>query len=235
MPGSPTGLDPADVLTQRGPSALIAALDSAAPLGQVLLDERISNMDPAAALLEGAQVLAARRPKAWEDGVQQLGQRLYVGDEVAARFLRDAIKTWDTDPRKVAAGNAAAAGVVRARLEAAAERPPAQRWAALAHELDVRLVNESDWPATAAMLQQAHEAGHDIPAATLAMVTETPLGSSPARDLRYRITATFDPTASHNESPPPLPLSVTPGNNNARADQNYPNPTPQHRHKGPDR
>ena len=166
---------------------------------------------------------------------QQLGQRLYVGDEVAARFLRDAVQAWDADPRKVAAAKCGRQHRVRARLEAAAELPPAQRWAALAHELDPRLVDEPDWPATAAMLQQAHEAGHDIPAATRAMVTETPLGSSPARDLRYRITATFDPTASNNESPPPLPLSVTPGNNNARADQNYPNPTPRHRHKGPDR
>ena len=88
----PDGLDPADVLTQRGPSALVAALDSAAPLGQVLLEERVNNMDPAAALLESVQVLAARRPEAWEDGVQQLGERLYVGDEVAARFLRDAVE-----------------------------------------------------------------------------------------------------------------------------------------------
>jgi DNA primase len=63
----PEGLDPADVLTQRGPGALVAALESAAPLGQVLLDERVSNMDPAAALLEAVQVLAARRPEAWEE------------------------------------------------------------------------------------------------------------------------------------------------------------------------
>ena len=61
----PEGLDPADVLTQRGPGALVAALDSASPLGQVLLDERVNNLDPAAALLEAVQVLAARRP---EDG-----------------------------------------------------------------------------------------------------------------------------------------------------------------------
>ena len=198
-------MDPADVLTQRGPGALVAALDSAAPLGQVLLEERVSNLDPAAALLEAVQVLAARRPEAWEDGVQQLGERLYVGDEVAARFLRDAVETWDADPRRVAAGKAAAAGVVRARLEAAAELPPTQRWAALADELDARLVDEPDWPATATMLQQAHEAGHDIPAATRAMVAETPLGGSPARDLRYRIVASLDVTADIDENLPPVP------------------------------
>ena len=41
------------------------------------MDERVNNLEPAAALLEAVQVLAARRPEAWEDGVQQLGQRLY--------------------------------------------------------------------------------------------------------------------------------------------------------------
>ena len=232
----PDGLDPADVLTQRGPSALVAALDSAAPLGQVLLEERVNNMDPAAALLEAVQVLAARRPEAWEDGVQQLGERLYVGDEVAARFLRDAIENWDADPQRVAAGKAAAAGVVRARLEATDSLPPTQRWAALADELDVRLVDEPDWPATATMLQQAHDAGHDIPAATRAMVTETSLGSSPARDLRYRIVASLDVTADIDDSLPPAPTEQRlPGSKDARADQHYPHPTPEQQRKGHDR
>ena len=232
----PDGLDPADVLTQRGPRALVAALDSAAPLGQVLLDERVNNLDPAAALLEAVQVLAARRPEAWEDGVQQLGERLYVGDEVAARFLRDAIENWDADPRRVAAGKAAAAGVVRARLEAAGELPPTQRWAALADELDVRLVDEPDWPATATMLQQAHDAGHDIPAATRAMVTETSLGGSPARDLRYRIVASLDVTADIDDNLPPAPVEQRPcGSIDARTDQRYSHPTPEPSNKSPHR
>ena len=159
-----------------------------------------------------------------------------MGDEVAARFLRDAVETWDADPRKVAAGKAAAAGVVRARLEAAAELPPAQRWAALAYELDARLVDEPDWPATATMLQQAHEAGHDIPAATRAMVTEAPLGGSPARDLRYRIVASLDVTTDVNESPPPaVAKQRPPGSNDARADQRYTHPHPEHPNKNPHR
>jgi DNA primase len=231
----PIGLDPADVLTQRGPDALLAALDSATPLVQMLLDERVSNINPAAALLDAVQVLAARRPEAWEDGVQQLGQRLYVGDEVAARFLRDAVATWDVDPRRVAGDKGANTGVVRSRLEATAELPPAQRWATLANELDARLVHEPDWPATATMLQQAHEAGHDIPVATRAMVNEAPLGGSPTRDLRYRIVAGLDLPAGVDESLPLVPLSVTPGSNNARADQRYPHSTPRLEHRGPAR
>ena len=232
----PAGLDPADVLSQRGPGALVAALDSAAPLGQVLLEERVNNMDPAAALLDAVQVLAARRPEAWQDGVQQLGERLYVGDEVAARFLRDAVETWDADPRRVAGGKAAATGVVRTRLEAAAELSPAQRWAALADDLDARLVDEPDWPATATMLQQVHEAGHDVPAATRAMVAEAPLGGSPARDLRYRIVASLDITTDIDENLPPVPPNRRmPDSKEPRADQRYPHPTPEHQGTSPHR
>jgi len=198
----PEGLDPADVLTQRGPSALVAALDSAAPLGQVLLEERVTNMEPAAALLEAVEFLAARRPEAWETGVQLLGERLYVGDQVAARFLRDAVQSWDADARKVVADKAARGGAIRARLEAKAQLPPTRRWAALAAELDTRLVDEPDWPATATVLQQAHQAGHDVTATARGTVAQTPLGGSPARDLRYRIVAGLGITPDIDESLP---------------------------------
>jgi hypothetical protein len=82
---------------------------------------------------------------------------------------------------------------VRTRLAAAAASPPAQRWAPLARGLDPRLVKQEDWAATAAMLQRAHDQGHDISTAAHALVTETPLGVSPARDLRYRLVAHFGP------------------------------------------
>ena len=66
--------------THRGPDALLAALGAAVPLGRMLLNERVTNMDPPAALLEAVQVLAARRPEAWQNELQQLGERLYVGE-----------------------------------------------------------------------------------------------------------------------------------------------------------
>jgi len=81
---------------------------------------------------------------------------------------------------------------VRARLSAAAEKTPAERWAPLARELDPRLLEQGDWPATAAVLQQAHEQGHDVDAATRGLVAEKPLGDSPARDLRYRIVSRLE-------------------------------------------
>ena len=96
-----------------------------------------------------------------------------------------------------------------AARSAPASRPrppksPAERWAPLARELDPRLVEQGDWPATAAMLQQAHEQGHDVGAATRALVAEAPLGDSPARDLRYRLVRRSD-SANTTPNPPTVP------------------------------
>ncbi|MFA6299529.1 MAG: hypothetical protein WC642_10210, partial [Nocardioides sp.] len=99
---------------------------------------------------------------------------------------------WDADPHKAAQAELNSSSEVRARIEAAAAKPPTERWAPLARELDPRLVEQGDWPATAAMLQQAHEQGHDVSAATRALVAEAPLGDAPARDLRYRIVSRLD-------------------------------------------
>ena len=89
--------------------------------------------------------------------------RLQLSQLQARRDLRDAVKAWDADPRKAAQAELNNSSDVRARLEAAAaqaRRPNAgPRWLA---ELDPRLVEQRDWPATAAMLQQAHEQGHDV-------------------------------------------------------------------------
>ena len=114
--------------------------------------------------------------------------------------------------------------------------PVEHGWAALANELDVRLVDEMDWPATATILQQAHDAGQQIAAATRAMVAERSLGGSPARDLRYRILASLDVTADIDESLPPAPTGQRlPGSKDARADQRCPPPTLEHQRTGPHR
>ena len=156
-----------------------------------------------------------------------------VGDEVAARFLRDAIEAWDADPRRVAGSKSADSNRVRARLETTAELPPAQRWAALANELDTRLVDEPDWPATATMLHQAHEAGHDIPTVTRAMVLQMPLGGSPARELRYRIVASLDLTADTGEDSQVPPTQRMPGSEEPRTNRRYPHQAPQHQGTSP--
>ncbi|ANH40539.1 DNA primase [Nocardioides dokdonensis FR1436] len=223
----PDGLDPADLLAQRGPAALTAAVASGQPafrsLGDQLLTERLDNplgaeQGPVAAM----RVISARPSRAWEPGVNQVRARLQLSQLQAGRDLRDAVKTWDADPRKAALAELHKSSEVRARLSAADEKTPAERWAPLARELDPRLLEQGDWPATAAMLQQAHEHGHDVGAATRAIVAEKPLGDSPARDLRYRIVSRLEIPIDTDESIPAPTTSQ--GAARDRQDVNRPRP-----------
>ncbi len=192
----PDSLDPADLLAERGPAALTAAVASGQSavrsLGDQLLTERLDNLAPEQARVAAMRILSARPSRAWEPGVTQVRTRLQVSQLQARRDLRDAVKTWDADPPKAALAELHKSSEVRGRLAAAADKTPAERWAPLARELDPRLLEQDDWPATAAMLQRAHEHGHDVGAATRAIVAETPLGDSPARDLRYRIVSRLE-------------------------------------------
>ena len=219
----PDGLDPADLLAQRGAAALTAALASGQPafraLGDQLLTERLDNLDPDHARAAAMRVLSARPSRVWTPGAETVADRLQLSEMDARRELRDAVKTWDDDPRKAAAAELHKTSDVRARLAAAAAAPaptppaaeapantktntdpPAERWASLARELDPRLLEQGDWPATAARLQQAEDKGHDVSAATRALLAERPLGDSPARDLRYRLVARLELPVDTDES-----------------------------------
>ncbi|MDE0778785.1 MAG: hypothetical protein OSB43_21095, partial [Nocardioides sp.] len=170
--------------------------------------------------------------------------RLQLSEMEARRELRDAVKTWDADPRKAAVAELHKSSDVRARLAAAevaadaapaatpaTETPttaetetPAERWASLARELDPRLPEEGDWPATAARLQQAHDQGHDVSAATRALLAERPLSDSPARDLRYRLVSRLELPVDTDESTaaPTRPAGPTRGADRGRQDVNPP-------------
>ncbi|MDN4175202.1 MobF family relaxase [Nocardioides sp. SOB77] len=222
----PDGLDPADLLAQRGPAALTAAVASGQPafraLGDQLLTERLDNLAPEQARVAAMRILSARPSRAWEPGVNQVRARLQLSQLQARRDLRDAVKTWDADPRKAALAELHKSSDVRARMAAAADKTPAERWAPLARELDPRLLEQGDWPATAAMLQQAHEQGHEVGAATRAIVTEKPLGDSPARDLRYRIVSRLEiPIDTGDGTPAP---TASQGAARGRQDVNRPRP-----------
>ena len=222
----PDGLDPADLLAQHGPAALTAAVASGQPafrsLGDQLLTERLDNLAPEQAQLAAMRVISARPSRAWEPGVNQVRARLQLSQLQARRDLRDAVKTWDADPRKAALAELHKSSDVRARLAAASEKTPAERWAPLARELDPRLLEQGDWPATAAMLQQAHEQGHDVGAATRGLVAEKPLGDSPARDLRYRIVSRLEIPIDTGEGTPAPTQSQ--GAARDRQDVNRPRP-----------
>jgi hypothetical protein len=134
-----------------------------------------------------------------DPGANLVRARLQLSHLQARRDLRDAVKAWDADPRKDAQAELHTSSEVRARLEAVAAKTPAERWAPLARELDPRLVEQGDWPATAALIQQAHDQGHDVCVSTRDLVAEAPLGDSPARDLRYRIVSRLDVTFDARE------------------------------------
>jgi DNA primase catalytic core len=218
----PTGHDPADLLTLRGPAALVAALQTQQPLGERLLTERLDNLPPEKARLAAARVIAARPGPAWDRGIATTRACLRLSQLQARRDLRDAVNTWDADPRKTAQGELANSSEVRARLRAAAAKTPAERWAALAAQLDPRLVDQRDWPATAQILQDAHDQGHDVATAAHALVDEAPLGERPARDLRYRLASRLDVTIDTGETVAAAPRP-TPGA--ARSRQQGPDPT----------
>jgi DNA primase catalytic core len=188
----PAGADPADLLTQHGPTGLTAALLDPQPLGDHLLAERLANLPPDQARAAAIKILAARPSRAWEPGLDQIATHLQLPLLEARRNLRDAIKAWDADPRKAAKAEAGDLRAVRDRLEASSTQSPDERWASLAAELDPRLVEQPDWPATADVLQQAHDQGHDVAASARGLVSEDPLGEHPARELRYRIVARLD-------------------------------------------
>jgi len=196
----PAGHDPADLLTLRGPASLVAALDGQRPLGDDLLAERLENLPPETAPVAAARVVAARPGPAWDRGADQVCARLQLSQLQARRDLRDAIKTWDADPRRAAQGELNNSRDVRARLQSAAERTPAERWASLAAELDPRLVDQRDWPVTAQILQEAHAQGNDVATAARTLVREAPLGERPARDLRYRLVSRLDVTVDTGEA-----------------------------------
>jgi DNA primase catalytic core len=185
----PDGSDPADLIARHGAAALLAALDRALPLGERLLDERLNNLPRDQAVLEAARVVAARPPASWDEDSRAISSRLNVPLPVIRQTLLAHVKDWNTNPRRAATKPLQAVSDVKRRLTGAAQTPPEQRWAALADQLDQRLLRQRDWPALAQLIEQVHDQGHDAAAITRGLITATPLNDLPAQDLRYRLVA----------------------------------------------
>jgi hypothetical protein len=101
------------------------------------------------------------------------------------------VKEWNLDPQRAATKPLHSVKDVKRRLTGATPIRPEQRWAALAGQLDQRLLRQADWPALAQLLHSVDDQGHDVAALTRA-VTRTPLSDLPAQDLRYRLAAHLD-------------------------------------------
>ena len=72
----PEGSDPADLLALNGPEALTTVLDQARPLGERLVDERLTSLPTDQARHEAARVVAARPPECWDQGSSTISSRL---------------------------------------------------------------------------------------------------------------------------------------------------------------
>ena len=187
----PEGSDPADLLALNGPAALTAVLDQARPLGERLIEERLTSLPPDQARLEAARVVAARPPGCWDQGSNTISSRLNLPLPAVRQTLLAHVKEWNSDPRRAATKPLQGVNEVKKRLAEAAPIRPEQRWAALASQLDQRLLRQGDWPALAQLMQRIDDQGHDVAALTRA-VTRTPLNDLPAQDLRYRLAAHLD-------------------------------------------
>ena len=194
----PDGGDPASVLRTHGPQALLCLLDNAQPLGEAMIDERLTNLPAHLACESAARVIAARPPTTWAASACDVANRSGAGVETATAQLHTAVTTWNRDPAQTATSQLADTAELRGRLDAR-HSDPSRCWAALADQIDPRLTTQDDWPVLAEMLQQAHDAGHDVPDLTRRLVADVPLGHLPAQDLRYRLVT---------ELPEPTPLST---------------------------
>jgi DNA primase len=187
----PEGMDPADLLALHGPEALTTVLDQARPLGERLVEERLTRLPPEQARHEAARVVAARPPGCWDQGSNTISSRLNLPLPAVRQTLLAHVKEWNLDPRRATTKPLQGVNDVNRRLTGPAPIRPEQRWAALAGELDQRLLRQGDWPALAQLMQRVDDQGHDVAAITRA-VTRTPLNDLPAQDLRYRLVAHLD-------------------------------------------
>jgi hypothetical protein len=166
-------------------------LDQARPLGDELINERLASLPPDQARFEAARVVAARPPGCWDQGSSTISSGLNVPLPGVRRILLAHVTEGNIDPRRAAANPLQGVNEVKKRLAATAPIRPEQRWAALADQLDQRLLRQSDWPALAQLMQRVDDQGHDV-AALARAVTMTPLNDLPAQDLRYRLAAHLD-------------------------------------------
>ena len=98
----PKGSDPADLLALHGATALTAVLDLARPLGERLVEERLTSLSPERAQHEATRVVAARPPGCWAPGSSTISSRLNLPLPAVRRILLAHVKEWNLDPQRAA-------------------------------------------------------------------------------------------------------------------------------------
>jgi DNA primase catalytic core len=134
----PEGTDPAQILAQKGSTALTEALAAAQPLADRLLREPLNDLPPARALLEAARVVAARPSRHWEQGSSTISFRLGVPMAQVRHTLLILVKDWNTDPRRAAQQPLQTIGEIKRRTSTAAHSPAEQPRTPLARKAALR-------------------------------------------------------------------------------------------------
>jgi DNA primase catalytic core len=122
----PDGIDPADLLALKGPTALTQALAAAQPLAERLLQERVANLPSAEALREAAWVIAARPARHWDQDSSAISTRLGVPMAQVRHTLLTFVKQWNSDPRQAAQQPLKAIGEVKHRISSTVKSPGEQ-------------------------------------------------------------------------------------------------------------
>lgn len=204
------GQDPASILEEDGPRALVTALHRAGRLSDTLIAERLDHLEDHALVDELAAVIATQEPATWEETITRVTTESTVTVDDLRRATARAAARFNDDPARTSSDHMSSLRDVRQRIENAAHATADDRWAALGRSLDPRLTTARDWPVTAATMQELHDRGIDVEAVTRAICDAEPLSLSPARDLRARLSIHLDdrgasPTPESNSSRPRNP------------------------------
>ncbi|MDO9396300.1 MAG: toprim domain-containing protein, partial [Herbiconiux sp.] len=93
----PPGHDPASLLTNKGPAALVAALESHGSLGHELLTRSLAHQ-PVPDALFLTQIVAALPSSTWHNGASRIAAQVGQPEAQIRVVLLGAVKAWDDDP-----------------------------------------------------------------------------------------------------------------------------------------
>ena len=118
----PDGSDPASLVADQRHDALLDALHHARPLADTLIDDRLTTLPPAEAILEAARVVAAQPPTRWTDNAEHIAAHTRVPISLVRSALASMARGWNANPRR-ATQQALAEAANLARKQAAAATP----------------------------------------------------------------------------------------------------------------
>ena len=115
----PEGSDPADLVASGRTTSLIEAIANARPIAETLIDERLSSLEGAEAVLDAVRVLAAQPTNRWTAGAEHIAEQAGLPPALVRSALASMVRAWNTDQRKAAQHALFQVAQVKDRLAAA--------------------------------------------------------------------------------------------------------------------